>query len=67
MGSIEKIDFGTIRQRLTDIERGELSRVEVLEALVFIQSVVNDLVRKAQQPNNYPDAFNIKKSDAPDT
>ena len=66
MGSIEKIDFRLIRQKLTDIESGELTGAEVLDTLVSIQTVVNDLVRKAERPNSYPDAINIKKSDGPD-
>ena len=66
MGSIEKINFRIIRQKLTDIESGELTRAEVLGALESIQTVVNDLMRKTDRPNSYPDAFNIKKSDGPD-
>ena len=66
MGIIEKNDFRLIRQKLTDIESGELTGAEVLDALVSIQTVVNDLVRKAERLDSYPDAFNIKKSAGPD-
>ena len=48
MGIIEKIDFRLIRQKLTDIESGELTGAEVLDTLVSIQTVVNDLVREGR-------------------
>ena len=66
MAGIERKDFGLICKGLIHIESGELSGAEVLDALVSIQTVVNDLVRKAEQPDRYPAAFNIKKSAGPD-
>ena len=51
-------------QTMTELEERRLA--EVLDVLVSIQTVVNDLVRKAEQPDRYPAAFNIKKSAGPD-
>ena len=49
---------------MTELEERLL--VEVLDVLISIQTVVNDLVRKAERPDRYPAAFNIKKSAGPD-
>ena len=49
---------------MTELEERRLP--EVLDVLISIQTVVNDLVRKAEQPDRYPAAFNIKKSAGPD-